>query len=430
MKSLFIAYILGIGAAVALAGCGTPSAMPQTPAVAARTSDASQRISSTYETLYSFAGGSDGANPDAGVIEVGGTLYGTTSAGGTHPCRSGSSYGCGTVYSLTPGGTERVLHDFGAGSDGGTPLAKLVDAGGTLYGTTVSGGTQACYGSYYGNCGTVFSITRRGKESVLHSFSGYNDDGAYPHASLINVNGTLYGTTVDGGGGECYYSGRACGTVFSITRAGAEKILHGFSGHPDGGFPYARLLDVKGTLYGTTSTGGKHFDGAVFSIATDGTEKVLHSFGAGSDGRYPHAGLIDVRGTLYGTTAGGGAYSCSSRAGCGTVFSITPGGTEKVLHSFGKGTDGENPEASLVALKGTLYGTTLSGGTHTCGSHCGGGTVFSVTLDGRERVLHSFGGIGDGRSPNADLVMMEGTLYGTTTYDGAHGYGTVFALTP
>ena len=112
---------------------------------------------------------------------------------------------------------------------------------------------------------------------------------------------------------------------------------------------------MDGTLYGTTYYGGAHGDGTVFSITPDGTEKVLYSFGAPPEGDNPHASLIDVDGTFYGTTAGGGAD------GEGTVFSITPGGTEKVLYSFGATPDGHNPQGSLINVDGTLYGTTAGG---------------------------------------------------------------------
>jgi uncharacterized repeat protein (TIGR03803 family) len=417
------------GAAALLAACGgpqppvaAPGAMSQSLAAAAYADRAH------YKVVYSFSGGSDGANPFAGLIDVGGTLYGTTVAGGTYSCNDDPYYGCGTVYSVTPGGTEKVLHDFGAGSDGSEPRAGLIDVDGTLYGTTLEGGSYPCYGSSYSPCGTVFSITPSGAEQVLHSFSGYPNDGAEPDAGLIDVKGTLYGTTGYGGRGECYYSGFACGTVFSITTGGTESLLHSFTGHPDGAFPSV-LIDVKGTLYGTTSSGGKHGLGTVFSITTGGAERVLHSFGAGSDGRIPYAGLIELHGKLYGTTSGGGAYSCgTAHAGCGTVFSITPGGTEKVLHSFGSGADGARPFASLIELNGTLYGTTLGGGTHSCGSNCGGdGTVFSITPDGTEKVVHSFDEVSEAR---AGLIAVNGTLYGTTAKGGAHGYGTVFSLKP
>jgi uncharacterized repeat protein (TIGR03803 family) len=102
-------------------------------------------------------------------------------------------------------------------------------------------------------------------------------------------------------------------------------------------------------------------------MTVNGTEKVLHSFGSGTDGADPEAALIDVGGTLYGTTSEGGAY------GLGTVFGITTAGMEKTLHSFGSGTDGSYPEAGLIDAKGTLYGTTSHGGAN------GKGSVFALT---------------------------------------------------
>lgn len=419
--------------AALLSGCtesqppiGAPGVLPENSVIAAH----SARM--RYKILYSFDGGTDGTNPFGGLTDVGGTLYGMTVAGGTYSSCSFDGYdGCGTVYSVTLDGTEKVLHNFGKGSDGRSPRdAGLIDVGGTLYGTTTAGGSYACYGSSYSSCGTVFSITPSGAEKVLYSFSGYPNDGAWPHAGLTDVKGTLYGTTDVGGPGECYYSGYACGTVFSITTAGTETVLHGFTASPDGAFPFAGLIDVKGRLYGTTASGGKHGFGTVFSITTGGVEKILHSFGAGSDGRTPYAGLIELQGKLYGTTSDGGANSCGSHVGCGTVFSITPDGTEKVLYSFGHDGDGAHPQTSLIQLKGKLYGTTLSGGVHSCGSNCSYGTVFSIAPNGTEKVLHSFGARGDGAWPHAALTKINDTLYGTTSIGGAHGYGTVFSLKP
>ena len=366
-----------------------------------------------YSIVYSFGAPPDGNHPHAGVIGVGTTFYGTTYEGGTYAC---ASLTCGTVFSITTG-TENVLHSFGKGADGAFPYAGLIDAGGTLYGTTVFGGANTC-GAL--TCGTVFSITTGGVEKVLHSF-GKGTDGNGPDGRLIDVTGTLYGTT--GGGGA--YNG---GTVFSITTGGIEKVLHDFGKGTDGAFPVAGLIDVSGTLYGSTSAGGAYGSGTVFSITTGGIEKVLHNFGKGTDGRYPSADLVDVTGTLYGTTREGGTYPCGS-VSCGTVFSITTGGVEKVLHSFGKGTDGSNPQAPLIDVKGTLYSTTFEGGANACGGvTCG--TVFSITTGGTEKVLHSFGKGADGRAPLAGLIDVKGVLFGTTGGGGAHGNGTVFSLTP
>jgi uncharacterized repeat protein (TIGR03803 family) len=182
---------------------------------------------------------------------------------------------------------------------------------------------------------------------------------------------------------------------------------------------------VAGTLYGTTEQGGAYTDssgnccGVAFSLSTTGTEEVLDDFVPGPNGDPPTASLIDVKGNLYGTTAGSGAdYG-------GTAFSITTSGNLTLLHSFGSGTDGSSPWAPLLDVKGTLYGTTSAGGTY------GKGTIFSLSLNGnKEEVLHSFGYGSDGATPLAGLIEVKGTLYGTTSAGGAYGNGSVFALKP
>ncbi|HLY02991.1 MAG TPA: choice-of-anchor tandem repeat GloVer-containing protein [Candidatus Cybelea sp.] len=375
--------------------------------------------SSQYRILHTFSGGSDdGGNPYASLIDVNGTLYGTTWAGGSGQCRdSGTVIGCGTVFSISTTGTEKVLYNFSGGSDGAAPYAGLIDVGGRLYGTTSAGGSSGA--------GTVFRISTAGKEKVLHSFAG--SDGNAPFAGLIDVSGKLYGTT--------YYGGAdGVGTVFSITTGGKEKVLYSFKGYPsDGGNPYAGLLDVNGSLYGTTWTSGSGQCksssvvvgcGTVFTISTTGNEKVLHSFN-GSDGDKPYAGLIDVGSKLFGTTAYGGSdYS-------GTVFRISASGKEKVLYSFGDNDSAEGgyPFATLIDVNGILYCTTEGGGTTGGGGSSEYGTVFSISTTGNEKVLHSFGGDPDGTHPYAGLIDVNGTLYGTTVY-GGHGYGIVFAITP
>jgi uncharacterized repeat protein (TIGR03803 family) len=411
-------YALSSCVAVAmLAGCGgsqpsigAPEAMRQSVRIVDRMAPAS-----AYEVLHRFGRGSDGSEPEAGLINVNGTLYGTTTLGG-------SSHE-GTVFSITTTGKEKVLHSFGGRSQDGTePAAALIDVNGTLYGTTSYGGMN--------DDGTVFSIMTTGTEKVLYSFGGASKDGKYPAAGLIDVNGMLYGMTGSGGSGCTKSSGSGCGTVFSITTRGAEKVLYRFRAGSDGYWPKARLISVKGTLYGTTTYGGGGCGrvgcGTVFSVTRTGTEQVLYSFRGGSaDGVKPLAGLVDVDGTLYGTTFSGGAN------GYGTVISVTTTGREKLLYSFGSGSeDGEYPEAGLINVNGTLYGTTAYGGTS--GDY---GTVLSVTTTGTEKVLYSFGG-GDGAYPLAGLINVNGTLYGTTYTGGSFscfhhlGCGTVFALTP
>ncbi len=171
--------------------------------------------------------------------------------------------GCGTVFSVTPSGTENVLHRFTGGSDGARPAAAPVDVNGTLYGTTEFGGGSGCKKR---GCGTVFSITTSGSEKVLHSFTGL-PDGAYPVAPLVDAHGTLYGTTREWGiaGRGVYRDGS--GTVYSITTKGAETVLHSFSDNAsDAVYPLAGLINVNGTLYGTSFVGGEHRQGTVYTV--------------------------------------------------------------------------------------------------------------------------------------------------------------------
>jgi uncharacterized repeat protein (TIGR03803 family) len=411
--------------AALLAGCGgsqapigAPGALPQTSALAAPANR------THYKVLYSFGAPPDGSNPRASLIDVGGTLYGTTFAGGANSCSYISPHtSCGTVFSITPSGAEKVLYGFGPPPDGDNPDAGLIDVGGTLYGTTSDGG-HTVYSRYY-TCGTVFSLTPSGAETVIYRFDGDYHDGCGPVAGLIDVYGTLYGTTYSGGiagGPGCKYA--SCGSFYSVTTQGEEVMLHSFGGTQGGSHPRAGLIDVKGELYGTTSLGSKRHPGSVFRMTTGGAKTVLHVFKK-TDGASPYASLLELNGKLYGTTSLGGAYNCSTNhKGCGTVFSIPPeGGMENVLLSF-NGADGYFPTASLIELNGRLYGTTLYGGAYN------DGTVFSITPSGKEKVLHSFGAGSDGKQPFAGLLDVNGTLYGTTSSGGTYNNGTVFTLKP
>lgn len=280
----------------------------------------------TERVIHSFCSQqdcTDGANPVAGLINVNGIFYGTTETGGT------SFYG--TAFALDPkAGTETVLYSFCTQqtcADGQNPNPALVDVNGTLYGTTVAGGAYSC-GNGSG-CGTAFSLDPNTRaETVLHSFGNGGSDGRAPEAALIVVNGLLYGTTDAGGLSGCGAYG--CGTVFSIDpNTGAEKVLYAFCSHgncTDGANPFASLIAVDGLLYGTTQAGG-HLGcggggcGTVFSVDPNtGAEKVVYSFCGEqncTDGASAGASLIDVNGVLYGTTYAGGAY------GYGTVFALS-----------------------------------------------------------------------------------------------------------
>jgi uncharacterized repeat protein (TIGR03803 family) len=407
ITTALLRYGLTLGAAAALlTGCGG-SQIPRSASPQGLMPQQSH-ADDAYNILHEFGvSHKDGTNPSAELINVKGTLYGTTVLGGSH--------GIGTVFSITKNGQETVLHSFGGPPDGEEPMARLLNVNGTLYGTTAYGGVN--------RAGTVFSITRGGTEKVLHSFafsySYSRNNGINPFAGLIDVDGTLYGTTSHGGKHPCD-AGFFCGTVFSITTSGEYKVLHNFAGAPhDGNFPEGALLDVNGMLYGTTSDGGEYSRGTVFSISTSGQERTLYSFGASgyTDGSGPFSDLADVNGTLYGTTV-------KSGDGSGTVFSITTDGLENIVYAFPiSGKEGSQPVAGLVDVEGVLYGTTSIGGVKNVG------TVFSVTTSGEETGLHSFSA-GGGKNPRAALLEVGGTLYGTTYGSPKESHGNVFSLTP
>jgi uncharacterized repeat protein (TIGR03803 family) len=332
----------------------------------------------TETILYSFCAQpncGDGAGPSwvTPVFDKKGNLYGTTWGGGAYSCNHG---GCGTVFELTPSGTETILHSFdNNGTDGYSSWGGVIlDNEGNLYGTTLGGGSGGLKAD-----GTVFELTPSGTETILHGFESHGADGYWPNPGLVrDADGNLYGTTSEGG---AYSSG----TVFKVTPSGTETILHSFDLYgTDGAYPANGLVvDKKGNLYGTTVMGGAYLEGTVFKLTPSGTETILYSFGASGDGYYPIAGLVfDKKGNLYGTTVDGGAYSHQGNGcalyGCGTVFKLTPSGTETILHSFGASGDGYQLNGGLIFdKKGNLYGATYRGGDYCAPYGCG--TVFRLT---------------------------------------------------
>jgi len=197
--------------------------------------------------LHTFAGrGSDGASPQAELIDVGGVLYGTTSTGGIN-------YNGGTVFGITLTGAEKALYSFQGGADGALPVSSLIDVKGMLYGTTFSGGGH--------DAGTVYRISTKGAEKVLYGFAG-GSDGDGPASDLTDMNGVLYGTTEGGG------NAHADGTVFKVSTSGRERVLYRFgTTQNDGVRPSSLFTNVNGTLYGTTAYGGgPHSYGTVFAL--------------------------------------------------------------------------------------------------------------------------------------------------------------------
>jgi uncharacterized repeat protein (TIGR03803 family) len=307
-----------------------------------------------------------------------------------------------------------ILHSFG-GPDGAGPLLGVIaDAKGAFYGTTAFGGKAAN--------GTIFKLTpsKSGySEKVLHSFSG-GPEGYAPDGLVGGNDGVLYGGTLAGGQNGC---GVGCGTVFKLTptKSGyAFSVVYRFRPGNDANQPVGSpVLDKRGAIYGVTQLGGSSNNGAVFKL-TPGksgyTERVLYSFPGGGGGTLPQAGLtIDTSGSLYGTTYYGGAGTCGG--GCGTVFKLTPGKsgyTESLLYSFKDEADGDGPSAALRVDDRT--GAIY--GTTEYGGADFYGTVFKLTPSGSdyiESIIYQFNGSADGGYPEGQLLLAaNGVLFGTT----------------
>jgi uncharacterized repeat protein (TIGR03803 family) len=390
-------------------------------------------------TIYTFK------NKPAGIFPLGpltadaqGNFYGTAFNGGIAPrpnndC-SQTENGCGVVFKLTPSGAGEwaysVIYEFkGAPSDGQDPTDTLaIDADGNIYGTTY----------YGGNPGTVYELSPLGNgsysERVIHKFTGNapgSADGTLPTGLIVDSTGILYGTAVNGG---TFNQG---GVVWELSPNGdgsfTERILHNFTGPPDGEAPRGQLLlDASGTLFGTTSYGGTYGGGTAYELSPSSggwTETVLHSFGSSGDGCNPFASLVsDGAGNLYSTTSG-----CAS---FGTVFELSPSGgayTEKIIHYFLNMSAGEYPGPVVFDSAANLYGTTSQGGEF------GFGTIFKLTPNGNggwaESAVHNFTGNGDGAYPMYGVTIgSDGNVYGTTPYGGSaatyDGFGVVFRYKP
>jgi uncharacterized repeat protein (TIGR03803 family) len=337
----------------------------------------------------------------------------------------------GTLFPVNSANAHRfkVRYNFGphGSGDGANPETGLVkDSHGNLYGTTFYGGA---YGEGYGY-GTVFKLASDGKETILHSFGDGKSDGVFPVTALaVGSDGNLYGTTSNGGGKGC--GGIGCGVIFRIAPDGTETVLHSFSGNNDGANPYGGVtVDSAGTVYGTATHGGfascgNGGCGTVFKIDANGLFTRLYSFQGWNqgDGAFPEGKLlVNGDGSLIGITSGGGRFESA-----GTVFKLSADGTETVVHYFGDGDDGTRP-ASLVAwTNGVMFGTTGSGGgSGSCSEGCG--TIYKLTAEGTETVLYRFSG-DDGSAPLAELAIDDKrNLYGTTVSGGPKGAGVLFKL--
>ena len=338
--------------------------------------------------------------------------------------------------------TFTVLHNFTGGQDGANPYTGLtIDRAGNLYGTAEYGGSQANDCHITKGCGTIFKLTPSGTGWVfrpLYQFQGFpSGDGAQPMGRvIIGADGSLYGTTQQGGGSgqNC---GVGCGTVFKLTPPATfcrsftcswrETLLYSFAGTPDGASPSGELaFDGAGNLYGTTQSGGTgaEFGGIVYELSPaqgSWSKTILYNFPQAA----PYGGVVrDGAGNLYGTTNFDGEYNS------GYAYQLTQSGTLNNLHSFGAPFDGFGTYGVILDQAGNLYGATGNG------MHNGEPDAYELSPSGGNWtyiILHTFAPLYGGGPGGADLVMdAAGNLYGTTIGDGESGdpYGNVFKLTP
>lgn len=332
----------------------------------------------------------------------------------------------------------KVIHTFTGGQDGGLPYAGVtMDRGGNLYGTAGFGGK---------GFGTVFKLALKGSNWVftpLYSFQG-GSDGAYPSARVIfGPDGTLYGTTYAGGSGygtvfNLRPQPRACTTALCPW---TETVLYRFTGGTDGAYPGGDLLlDLSGTIYGTTSSGGAYGQGTIFSLKLaqgSWAESVLYSFTGGTDGGHPGGGVIfDQAGNLYGVASSGGASSCGflgEDSDCGTVFQLTPSGSgwmENTILDFSTCCV-TSPVGGLVFdTFGNLYGVSFSS-PNPLGDKFVPGSVYEIQNSNGNWIQVFDGDVGGVNLPAGVTMDAAGNLYGVGDDDG-YGFtdGLVYELSP
>ncbi len=310
--------------------------------------------------VYSFKCNGDscpnGGYPAAGlVLGANGEFYGITSD---------------TVFDITTAGSLKTLYTI-IGSEPDAPL--VLGSDGDFYGTTLYGGSHGL--------GSVFKITPAGKLTTLYNFSG--TDGSAPNTPMVQgANGNFYGTTSQGGGSTACPGG--CGTIFTVTPKGKLTTLHAFD-KTDGWLIYSALIQGPGTdFYGVTAGGGNAGWGTVFKMTPGGTLSTVYSFCAETnctDGGEPGGGFVlGTDGNFYGTTSAGGTSTACSY-GCGTIFKITPGGVFHSLYSFDSTQGWEPIGPNTQGTDGSFFGTTCDNGCSGAGNcTLGCGTVFRLSV--------------------------------------------------
>lgn len=371
-----------------------------------------------YSVIYSFPAGAPmppdaisnqyGAHPRGGLTQGSdGTLYGQTADGGAN--------GGGTLFSFSLPNGFSLLQTFGS-NDGyhkshNTPLLY----NNTLYGMTAS--SMSYNGKSYSQA-TAYTLSANGAFKLLYAFPATANARTLPGDGLMAAkDGFLYGTTVTGGTFNR-------GSVFKISSTGSYTTVHNFgNGSTAGSAPQGALVQTPdGTLYGTTADGGVDDKGVIYSISPQGKVSYPYAFRPSAFGSVDPAGalLLARDGNLYGLAKQGGSE------GRGTVYKMSPGGTPVTVYSFGsqQGDGCLHPTEHLIqAADGNLYGVCgyWNGRPNV-------GALFRVSTKGDYAILHLFGSSAtDGGLPRgAPLEGLDGNLYGTTLGGGDNKTGSLF----
>ena len=328
---------------------------------------------------------------------------------------SGGSADRGAVYQWKPSGEYKLLHSFAADGTADSPTGALI---------------QGQDGKLYGvtnsggvnGAGVLFQLSEAGEVKTLLSFESQSMSRLRVSSGLIlGWDGSLYGTAPHGGPS-------GAGIVYKVSTRGEASVLHAFASTQQtlGRYPLAGITQSWDGLYGTTAYGGVNDQGTVFRLGNDGSLKSIYSFTNGPDGRSPSSLTQGADGNFYGVT------SPNEARPAGGIFRITPTGTFTLLHAFDQAVDGyplraysnEHPrQRLLLASNRHFYGTNPLGGAH------GFGTLYQITPEGKVSVIHAFAGGADGAHPAAELIQVQdGTIYGVTRGDGVQSKGTLFQL--
>jgi len=302
-------------------------------------------------TFFNLNGGSVGEFPTGALtVDADNNVYGIA---------DGGSGGSGVLYKLSPQGQETILFAFQGGLHTTSPKEPaggvLLGKNGNIFGAAEFGNKQLCQIG----CGSIFRLDAAGNMHFLHLFTG-GADGANPIGPLVqDPEGNLYGITQSGGNHSCpeflEFPGAGCGVVFKISPNLTFTVLHTFAGGADGAIPQGGLLlDSNGNLFGTALQGGIAEGGTIYEVTKDGTYSVVHRF-AQAEGQNPNGGLVsDAAGNIFGSAQIGGDQNL------GTIFEFAPDGSMKVLHNFQGLEDGAVPLAGLFRDRaGHLFGTSV-----------------------------------------------------------------------